>query len=216
MKKLIYAGTLAIFALFTATSCQLDPDMGELSDEYLVYTNYDPAADFSKYTTVFVPDSILLIQGKQTTTPQYWKDANAQQILNTFKSELQGRGYTITNDKDAATLGVQVSYIQNITYFIDYIDPYWWWDYYPYYWDPTYWGDWGYWYYPYPVVYTYATGSLLADMVDLTATPGPNNKLPILWNTYITGLLSGSADFDTSLAVSAVQQAFTQSPYIQK
>ena len=42
MKKLIPI-LLAVFAL---ASCEKDPDMGKLDDNYLVYTNYDKKADF--------------------------------------------------------------------------------------------------------------------------------------------------------------------------
>ena len=42
MKKLIPI-LLAVFAL---ASCEKDPDMGKLDDNYLVYTNYDKQAKF--------------------------------------------------------------------------------------------------------------------------------------------------------------------------
>ncbi len=42
MKKLIPI-LLAVFAL---ASCEKDPDMGKLDDNYLVYTNHDEKADF--------------------------------------------------------------------------------------------------------------------------------------------------------------------------
>ena len=53
MKKLIPI-LLAVFAL---ASCEKDPDMGKLDDNYLVYTNYDKKADFqSSYILSGTPD----------------------------------------------------------------------------------------------------------------------------------------------------------------
>ena len=54
MKKLIPI-LLAVFAL---ASCEKDPDMGKLDNNYLVYTNYDKKADF-KVPTFYLADQIL-------------------------------------------------------------------------------------------------------------------------------------------------------------
>ena len=51
MKKLIPI-LLAVFAL---ASCEKDPDMGKLDDNYLVYTNYDKKADFKVPTFYLAP-----------------------------------------------------------------------------------------------------------------------------------------------------------------
>lgn len=56
MKKLIPI-LLAVFAL---ASCEKDPDMGKLDDNYLVYTNYDKKADF-KVPTFYLAPQILVI-----------------------------------------------------------------------------------------------------------------------------------------------------------
>ena len=54
MKK-INSYLLAVFAL---ASCEKDPDMGKLDDNYLVYTNYDKKADFkSSYILSGTTDS---------------------------------------------------------------------------------------------------------------------------------------------------------------
>lgn len=51
MKKLIPI-LLAVFAL---ASCEKDPDMGKLDDNYLVYTNYDKKADFKFLHSIWHP-----------------------------------------------------------------------------------------------------------------------------------------------------------------
>ena len=63
MKKLIPI-LLAVFAL---ASCEKDPDMGKLDDNYLVYTNYDKQANFKEAQNKFW----LLIQ-------KIWK----QKVIN--------------------------------------------------------------------------------------------------------------------------------------
>ena len=78
MKKLIPI-LLAVFAL---ASCEKDPDMDKLDNEYLVFTNHDTSAKFNSFSTYYVPDSILLIGDSKE--PEYWKDDNAQLIISAF------------------------------------------------------------------------------------------------------------------------------------
>ena len=78
MKKLIPI-LLAVFAL---VSCEKDPDMDKLDNEYLVFTNHDTSAKFNSFSTYYVPDSILVIGDSKE--PEYWKDDNAQLIISAF------------------------------------------------------------------------------------------------------------------------------------
>ncbi len=212
MKKII-----PFFALvLLLASCQKDPDLSEVDGNFVVYTDHDASANFASYGTYYLPDSVLLISN--SITPVYWKSSEATTVLKTFQQNMDARGYTRVADKADADLGVQVSYVQDVSYFADYYDyPYWWWGY-PYYWYPYYWGDWGGWYYPYTIVYSYEVGSILGELVDLKNSPkgGSDAKLTVLWTSYEGGLLSGSTSIDTNLATTAINQAFAQSPYIQK
>lgn len=213
-----------IFPLFLLVlllaSCQKDPDMSKLDNDFLVFTNYDKDANFASFSTFYVPDSVLVIGDNEK--PQYWTANEASDIITTLVKSMEARGFTRTMEKDDADLGLQASYVENTHYFADYNDnynyPYWWWNY-PGYWRPGYWGpSWGDWYYPYPVVYSYSVGSLLVEMLDLKV-PAPtatNSKLPVLWTAYMSGLLSGSNKLDIQLSVRAIEQAFVQSPYIKK
>ena len=180
MKKLIPI-LLAVFAL---ASCEKDPDMGKLDDNYLVYTNYDKKADF-------------------------------KQILAAYTDNMVARGYEAAADQESADLGIQVSYIASTYYFTSYTQPEWWWGY-PGYWGPGYWGgNWGGgWYYPYAVTYSYSTNSFLTEMVNLKAEQGDSKKLPVVWTSYLTGFETGSKAINRTLAVEAVNQSFTQSPYL--
>lgn len=211
MKKLIPI----LLAVFAFTACEKEPDMGKLDNEYLVFTNYDKAADFSSFSTYYIPDSIMVINDKKD--PEYLKDSKAQEIINAFVSNMNTKGYARSADKATAELGIQVSYIQSIYYFTNYSDDSYWWNYYPGYWNPGYWGNWGgNWYYPYNTVYSYKTGAILAEIVNLKAPKGTEAKLPIIWNTYITGLLNYDGSLSATRTVTAVNQAFQQSAYITK
>ena len=207
MKKLIYV----LIAVFALTSCREDPDLGDLSSDFLVFTNYDGKADFNRFTRYYMPDSVMVIG--DTKDPEYWTGSKAADILQAYEDNMQACGYVRTDDKSEADVGLQISYVQSVAYFVDYRNPYWW-NEYPGYWLPGYWGDWGYWYYPYPVVYSYSVGSLLTEMVDLSTSPSADRKLTVVWNSFLSGLLSGSDAFNMELTVRAINQSFVQSPYL--
>ena len=68
----------------------------------------------------------------------------------------------------------------------------------------------------YPVTYSYDTGTLIMEMVDLRqpADKSNQNKLPVIWHAYASGLLYGNSHFNMQLTLNAVNQAFAQSPYL--
>lgn len=203
--------SLIVLLAVAVVSCQKEPSTSGLHEDYLVYTDYDQKADFSAVETYYLPDSILLI-GKADKT-EYWKDAAAQQIIGTVADLMESRNFVRTEEKEDAQVGLQLSYVERVTYFVGYDYPYWWW-YYPYYWAPGYWGDWIGWHYPYQVYYGYTAGSMLIEMVDLTADQQSNRKLPVIWDSFIGGLLTSSREVNMQRTLDAVNQAFVQSPYL--
>ncbi len=210
VKNLSYI-TAALFVV-TLCACQKEPSTSDLHRDFLVYTSYDTDATFDAYATYFLPDSILIIGNKSQS--EYWNDLDAQEIIATVAAGLDAAGYIRSYDKEAADLGIQLSYVRRVTYFVGYNNPYWWW-YYPYYWAPDYWGNWTGWHYPYEVYYGYTAGSLLTEMVDLEADQVTSRKLPVIWNSYIGGLLTSSTDLNLERTIAALQQAFAQSPYLR-
>lgn len=206
MKRLIPI-LLVVFAL---ASCEKDADMGQLDNNYLVYTNYDKQAKFNMFKTYYLPEKILIIGDKEE--PQYIEGEGAAQILGAYQKNMEDRGFTMAA-KEVADLGLQVSYIQSTYYFTNYGQSEWWWNY-PGYWDAPYWGNYGGWYYPYSVSYSYSTNSFLTEIVNLEAPEGEKAKLPVLWTSYLTGFESGSKTINRALAVKAVDQSFAQSPYL--
>ena len=147
---------------------------------------------------------------------QYWKDENAQKIIHEVVTEMDDRGYTRVDDKDKADIGLQLSYAQSTTQIIS---PGYGYGYGSYgWWGAGFWGPfWNDWYYPYPVSYSYDTGTFVAEMVDLTAKPADESKkvdLPVIWHAYASGLMYNNSRIDMQLTLRAVGQAFEQSPYL--
>lgn len=210
MKKLIPI----LLAVFAFAACEKDPDMDKMDGKYMVYTNHDAKADFKSHSTYYLPDSILIIG--ESSTPEYWKSLDAIGILNAYAANMESRGFQRTYIREEADLGIQVSYIKSTYHFTNYGQPEWWWNY-PGYWDAPYWGNWGGgWYYPYVVNYSYSTGSYLAEMMNLNATQGQSEKLPVMWTAFMSGILSSSEQTNADLAIQAVNQAFAQSTYISR
>lgn len=202
-----------LMAPLAFTSCEKDADTDKLDNNFVVYTNYDKNADFSSFSTYYLPDSILIIGDKKEA--EYWNDENAQKIINTYATNMANKGYLRTDNKEEADLGLQVSYVKSTYFVTNYGEPQWWWGY-PGYWGVPYWGDWGDWYYPYAITYSYSTGSFVTELLNLDAPQGQNAQLPVLWTAYMSGVLSGSTSVNVELAIEAVDQAFTQSAYLNK
>lgn len=202
---------ISILALVLActliVSCQKDPDTDNLDGSYLVYTNYDTDTDFKSINSFYVIDSILIIDNSEKST--YWNNSNSQKIVNAFEAQLATAGYEPAESIEEADAVLQLSYINNTYYFTSYGQgP--WWNSYPGYWN---WGNWG-WYYPYSFSYSYSTGSIIGELVNTNAPTPLDDKLTVVWNTYICGLLNGN-NLSMSRTMEAISQAFNQSPYLK-
>lgn len=209
MKRSICMGCLLLVG---ATACEKEYDASDFDANPVVVTDYDAGADFSTLRTYFIADSILVIG--RSEKPEYLTGEAAAPILAAYRQGLTECGLTPAATKAEADAGLQLSYISTTHHFVGYVaSPYWWLGY-PGYWSPWYWGGWTGWYYPFPVHYSYTTGALLADLVDLRALQSSDGRLPVVWHNYITGL-SGSFYYDAGLAARGVALAFGQSPYLR-
>ena len=210
MKKILLISALALLA----AACQKEPYPQDGDNEYLVYTSPAKDADFSDFTTFDIADSLLIIG--QSAKPEYSQSNNALAIIQAFRTNMEKLGYIYTPSNPDADLGIQLTYMIKTERFVQYYnDPYWWLDY-PGYWSPGIWGDWYGYYYPRPMVYSYSTNALVADMVDLTAEQGGGKSLEVIWSVYIGGPAGPSAAYDVQRMKEATDQAFAQSPYLKK
>jgi hypothetical protein len=210
MKKIIFISTLALLAI----ACHKEPYPQDSDNEYLVYTAPDKGVDFTKFTTFDIPDSLLIIG--QDEKPVYSQSNNALALIQAYRTNMEKMGFIYTPSNPDADLGIQLTYMINTERYVQYYgDPYWWLDY-PGYWSPGYWGDWYGYYCPYRVTYTFSTNALVADIVDLTAEQGSGKNLEIIWTSYIGGPAGPSASYDVQRMKASIDQAFAQSPYLNK
>jgi hypothetical protein len=191
--------------VFLLTQCY--PAGPEYVDQLdLVYTNYDPATDFTAKHTYAIPDKIMKIDDNLVNggDPNFVKDPYATQLLDKIKLNMANYGWTLVpKDQNPDMLLAPVAYELTTTYY--YGGGYWdWW-----------YGGWYGWYYPYPVTTSYSTGSLIVTMLD-PKNESPDGKMRAVWGFIVNGLLEGSTSEFTARYTKGVNQAYTQSPYLKK
>jgi hypothetical protein len=176
----------------------------------LVYSNYDPAYNFTAKHTFAIPDKIMKIDDDLISGggPNYVKDAYASTMLTKVIQNMTAKGWTkVELSANPDVLLAPVAYEVTTTYYYGY-GGYWdWWygGYYP--------G--GGWYYPYPVTTSYSTGSLLVTMLDPNDLSA-DDKMHAVWGFIINGLLEGSTTSFNSRVAKSIDQAFSQSQYLTK
>ena len=206
----MFFASLAILA----TACHKEPTPQDADNELLVYTSPSKDVTFTSYKTFDLVDSLLIIG--QSDKPVYSQSNNALALIQQVRTNMEKLGYIYTPSNPDADLGIQMTYIIKTERYVKYYnDPYWWLDY-PGYWPSGFWGNWTGFYYPYPVSYTYTTNALIVDMVDLTAEEKADEPLEVIWTSYIGGPASVYADDNVARMKQAIDQAFAQSPYLDR
>jgi hypothetical protein len=194
-------------------ACHKEPYPQDGDNGYLVYTSPGKDVNFKNYKTFDIADSLLVIGEKDK--PVYSQSQSALALIQAYRINMEKAGFIYTPSNPDADLGVQLTYVIKTERYVKYYDdPYWWLDY-PGYWPAGYWGSWTGYYYPRPVVYTYTSNALLADIVNLTGEQEEGKPLEVLWTSYIGGPASSSLQQDVQRLTSAVDQAFAQSPYLK-
>lgn len=209
MKKILFISA----AVLLLAACHKEPYPQDGDNGYLVYTSPGKDVNFKNYKTFDIADSLLVIGEKDK--PVYSQTQSALALIQAYRINMEKAGFIYTPSNPDADLGVQLTYVIKTERYVKYYDdPYWWLDY-PGYWPSGYWGNWTGYYYPRPVVYTYTTNALLADIVNLTGEQDAGKPLEVLWTSYIGGPASSSLQLDIQRLTSAVDQAFVQSPYLK-
>lgn len=165
----------------------------------LVFTNYTEGYDFAAQGTFSLPDKVVKITGNVADgeEPEFIKEPYNTQILSRIESNMEALGWTKVENPDDADLKMLPAVWTNTT--IVYWYDYWCWYYY-------YYCGWG-WYYP--VTTSYTSGTLVMTLID----DGQEYADPTsVWTGAINGLMSGS--YDVSRLNKGIDQAFTQSPYL--
>jgi hypothetical protein len=186
---------LGMGLLFTLSCTKYPPQSDRLLEDLAVLTQYDTKIDFNNYKTYSIVSSITEITDKDTTDVT---GATATAILDAIEKNMNARGFVKAATSAKPDFGIQVLYYQNTTV---YTYSYYWYGYYPYY--PYY-----------PVYYaSYTTGMLNIELADLKVVDETNQRVPVRWNAYIRGLLTGS--HTTAEITGRVDQAFIQTPQLQ-
>ncbi len=201
---------LLLAAALAFAGCRPEPEAVELVDQMVVSTNYDNTADFSAYSTYAIPtDTIGFIsETSNDTIIVASKSSFPRPVLQRINSELQTRGFGRVSKNQNPDLGVNVLVVNDFNVFQDVV--------YPNYYGGYYGGYYGYnsWYsYPYVQTYAYNTGVLIIEIVDLKNLT-PDNKVKVLWTAYMGDVYS-TIELERQ-ALEAIQQAFTQSPYLTR
>jgi hypothetical protein len=184
--------------IFVMVSCYPGETMS-YEDTDLVYTDYVSTFDFASKGTYSIPDKIVKITGNlvEGDNPEFVSEPYNTEILNKIQSNMTALGWTKVDDPANADLALFPAVWTNTT--IVYYYDYWCWYYY-------YYCGWG-WYYPSATSYT--TGTLVMGLIASgTGYVEPSS----VWTAAINGLLSGT--YDVSRVNNAIDQAFTQSPYL--
>ena len=206
MKRIVLLGIV----LASLISCRKTPDLSQLTNKFVVTTARDPKANFGSYNTYHIADTVSYISNTPTADTIIVGPA-AVQLVNAVKTNMNARGYSFVARNANPDLGLRLLAIKQVNVGVVY-PPGWWWGY-PGYPGGCYWGCYPP-YYPYPVAYSYTVGDLLLDMVDVK-NAGSNHNLTVVWLMDGGGVLGSTAQTNLDLSVSAINQAFTQSPYIQ-
>lgn len=206
---------VAGFALMMGLITACYPGGAEFVDELdIVSTNYDEDFNFAAEMTYSLPDCVIEIDDSDFgdpggELPDCISDQFSDEILSKIRENMTAYGFTEVDESEDPDLVFLVSAMETTTLYYFY-DPSWWWWYYPG-WGP----GWG-WGYPYPPAYVsgYTSGTIFMQMSDPDGIEG--DKVPVHWNGIINGLLQGSNSNILSRIDRNVDQAFEQSPYLQK
>jgi hypothetical protein len=180
----------------------------------VVYTNFNPSFDFAQGTTFAIPDNVVIVTenpiqpGQQ---PPFIDFVAGRSILTAIRTNMRARGFTQVSQFDNPDYILLPTVPENNSLLFSY--NWWFWDW----WYPNLGSGLG-WLYPGyqpAVVSSVSTGSLTIQLVNMKSVSA-TNQLEVDWVAIINGALTGSQSSNTDRAVAGVNQAFNQSPYIQK
>jgi len=201
---------LVLLALATL-GCATDTPSAAVTNGTGVVTYHDGAVSFGSFTTFAIVSQVVFVEGTRDA-PVYTFEP-APEILGAIESNMADRGYLLVARIDpahppvvppSADLAITV-FVHRGTDYLFYSCDYWpWWGL------PPFACSQGWNWIP------FSTGTLLVDMSDLRDRPAAAGTGEILrvWAGAGYAVLTQSTASNTAIAVAAVNQAFTQSPYL--
>jgi hypothetical protein len=208
MKKYIVLLLLAVIIV----ACHPEPDNKLLIDDFVVATNHEPNTNFGSYITYAIPtDTIGFVsETSNDTIIVAGESSYPRLVLNAINNNLQTRGYSRVAKNQNPDIGINVLVVNDYNVFQQVVYPSGGYGY-PGSYYSGYYGYNSWYYYPYINTYAYNTGILIVEMVDLKNRT-PDNKVKVVWDAYMGDVYS-TLDLQQQ-TLKAIDQAFTQSPYI--
>lgn len=209
---------IKFFTLLTVvafmSSCYPDKER-TIEDFDLVGTRPADTANFTQYQTFLLHDSLILPYDSTKEKPTYPVET-AKIILDGVKQNMLNNGWT---EFDAALLSSDTPdvYLEaslwttKVTGAIYYPG----WGYPGYPWYPG-WGYGGYPGYGGASYYSYTTGTVMVNMMDIKNHSFSDQVPAVIWHAGLNGLVSSSDANNNSRIAYSINQAFTQSPYLKK
>jgi hypothetical protein len=177
----------------------------------MVITTYDKESDFTSYKTYALSDSVIHYNGNTGEVVPPGEDDGIsrefdQLILDLIEENMNNRGYVLSNDPDISVIDLALTASVVTTQNRGYSFVPWW---------P--WGGWGPWYPPtfLPVSFQFATGTIFIDIWDAKNRNETEETLPLRWDAALNGLLQSNSSGTSQRITIAIDQAFTQSEYLQ-
>jgi hypothetical protein len=206
--------SIALFFMTMIFGCDPKPDSNKLLDQLVVSTSYDTNTDFTTYATYSMPtDTIGFYSNASNDTIIVEHDSDfPRPVLQQIQTNLDDRGYTRVDRTASPDLGINVSVVNDFNVFQQVVYPSGYGGYGAGYYYPYYYG-YGSYYTPYVNTYTSNTGVLIIEMIDLK-NRNTDNKVRTIWTANMGDVYS-TIDLMKE-TISGIDQAFKQSPYIQK
>ena len=104
---------LSIILIGIVVSCRKTPDTSQLSNEQVVTTDRDLAANFSSYSTYFISDTVSVVA--KDSKDSILTGALALQLVNEVKTNMNSRGYTFAARTANPDLGLRLTVIKDVT-----------------------------------------------------------------------------------------------------
>jgi hypothetical protein len=203
----------AIMAFAALSSCATRPNADELAADTVVATRFAPEVDFGSFDTFALNPTVSVVRDvgeAGTLAPE-----TAAGLIDRIAANMSARGYRQVAPSERPSLGLQASV--NIEFnAVTTVYPGYLWGAPGYAGAPAYWGYPGGGYYA-PWSYSttvYKGGTLVVECVDLRdAAP---TRLEMVWAAYAHAIAEELAMSLTPEALSAIDQAFVQSPYLKR
>ena len=204
---------LLIGIVFLVIGCYPDSGTNSLDELDSVVTLYDSTVKFNSMKTFFLADSVLHFtsDGADSISRDY-----DELILSSLNENLLKRGFSRKNKPLSSPPDLVVFVTVLAAKHSGSI------------WKPGWWYDWAWneWlHFPwdedsvpsmsgYEVPYSYSTGTIIVYMIDTSQSSIDFERLQVVWNASINGVLAQKETNTAQRIQSLVDQAFDQSPYL--